>query len=105
MSAAAAANTAAPWNITLLGGLSARHADRTITRFATQKTAALLAYLAFYRDRAHPREVLIALLWPDSDEKAARNRLSTRSPRCATSSSRPARPPAASCAPTASASA
>ncbi len=49
---------------------------REITRFQTRKTAALLAYLAFYRDRMHPREVLVALLWPDSDIDLGRNSLS-----------------------------
>ncbi len=67
----------APWRITLLGGLEAHRQEWHITRFSTQKTAALLAYLAFYRDRAHPREVLIGLLWPEADEGAGRNRLST----------------------------
>ena len=43
------------WNIRLLGGLQVEGADRVITRFRTQKTAALLAYLAYYRDRPHPR--------------------------------------------------
>ena len=51
-----------PWRITLLGGLRAQLREREISRFSTQKTGALLAYLAFYRDRQHPREVLTAIL-------------------------------------------
>ncbi|HZT42939.1 MAG TPA: tetratricopeptide repeat protein [Chthonomonadaceae bacterium] len=48
-----------------------------ITRFSTQKTASLLAYLAYFRHQRHPREVLIEMLWPDCDLDAGRNRLST----------------------------
>src|SRR6266852_8489464 len=62
--------------IELLGGLRIAQGDRVITRFRTQKTAALLAYLAFYRERAHPREHLIDLLWPEADLTSGRNSLS-----------------------------
>jgi DNA-binding SARP family transcriptional activator len=65
------------WKIELLGGLSARQGHRTITRFRSRQTGALLAYLAFYRQRPHPREVLIELLWPGYDLDAGRNSLST----------------------------
>ena len=34
------------------------------------------AYLAFYLRRAHPREVLAELLWPETPPEAARNSLS-----------------------------
>ena len=60
----------------MLGGLTVRQGDRTITQFRTHKTGALLAYLAFHSDRAHPREELIALLWPESDLDAGRPSLS-----------------------------
>ncbi|HLV80456.1 MAG TPA: AAA family ATPase, partial [Chthonomonadaceae bacterium] len=63
--------------IELLGGLCLRQGDRVITRFSTQKTANLLAYLAYFRHQCHPREVLIEMLWPDCDPDAGRNRLST----------------------------
>jgi len=66
-----------PVRIRLLGGLSVHTSDRTISRFSTQKTASLLAFLAYYSDRHHPREHLIELLWPDADLDAGRNRLST----------------------------
>ena len=36
------------WRIDLFGGLSATHGERVVTRFRTQKTAALLAYLAYH---------------------------------------------------------
>ncbi len=62
--------------IELLGGLSVRQGDRVITRFRMQKIGGLLAYLAYYADRPHPREMLIELLWPECDLDAGRNRLS-----------------------------
>ncbi|HLV81213.1 MAG TPA: BTAD domain-containing putative transcriptional regulator, partial [Chthonomonadaceae bacterium] len=68
---------AEPWAITLFGGLSARQGERVITRFQTQKTAALLAYLAYYAHRSHPREELVAMLWPDAEPEAGRTSLRT----------------------------
>lgn len=71
-----------PWRITLMGGLKAEQQGgppgmaRLITRFRTQKTAALLAYLAFYTNRKHPRELLADTLWPDSAPEAGRASLS-----------------------------
>jgi DNA-binding SARP family transcriptional activator len=45
-----------------------RQGGRTVTRFRTQKTAALLAYLAFHKEGPTPsrREALIERLWPDA---------------------------------------
>jgi predicted ATPase/DNA-binding SARP family transcriptional activator len=63
--------------IEMFGGLRVRQDARVITRFRTQKAAALLAYLAYYHHQSHPREVLIALLWPDMEPDAGRNNLST----------------------------
>lgn len=65
----------APWRVELLGGLRAVRGEQVLTRFATQKVAALLAYLAFYRERAHPRDELVELLWPQSEPEAGRRRL------------------------------
>jgi len=62
--------------IELLGGLRVAQGERVITRFRTQKGGALLGYLAYHLDRAHPREVLIELLWPWSAPAAGRNSLS-----------------------------
>jgi non-specific serine/threonine protein kinase len=67
-----------PWRVEMFGGLRARSAsspDQPVTRFRTQKTAALLAYLAL-KPGPQPREVLCGLLWPDSPPEAARNSLS-----------------------------
>ena len=48
-----------PIRIELLGGLRVYVGDRIITRFQTQKTASLLAYLAYNSAQHHPREVLM----------------------------------------------
>lgn len=65
----------APWRISLLGRLEARRGDQVVSRFRTQKTALLLAYLALHPRRAHARDALADLLWPDSDPDAARTSL------------------------------
>nr|WP_309696654.1 tetratricopeptide repeat protein [Armatimonas sp.] len=68
------------WKITLFGGLRAERGDRAdkqiITRFKTQKVASLFAYLAYHLRQAHSREILIEMLWPDSDTLTLRNSLS-----------------------------
>jgi predicted ATPase/DNA-binding SARP family transcriptional activator len=61
----------------LLGRLRVIRGDRAITRFRWQKTALLLAYLAYYRGRPQSREVLVELLWPGCDPELGRDRLST----------------------------
>lgn len=61
--------------IQLLGGLRVEQGGREIIRFRTQKTGALLGYLAFYRDRAHPRDLLIEHFWPDDNLDLARLKL------------------------------
>ncbi|HXG64946.1 MAG TPA: BTAD domain-containing putative transcriptional regulator, partial [Blastocatellia bacterium] len=66
----------AQWTLELFGWLRAEQGGRAITRFRTQKTGALLAYLAYYRHRAHPREELIELLWPNCEIDAGRHSLS-----------------------------
>jgi predicted ATPase/DNA-binding SARP family transcriptional activator len=56
------------YTVELFGGLRLREAGssgRVITRFRTQKTASLFAYLAFFHDRLHTREVLIERFWPE----------------------------------------
>jgi predicted ATPase/DNA-binding SARP family transcriptional activator len=64
------------WRIEILGGLRAVQGDRVLTRFRTQKTGSLLAYLAYYSQRSHLRDALIELFWPDGDPSAGRNNLS-----------------------------
>src|SRR5690349_19489263 len=65
-----------PCRIELLGGLRIIQGERVITRFNTYKTGALLAYLAYYQQRAHTREALIELFWPDHTPERGRNNLS-----------------------------
>jgi DNA-binding SARP family transcriptional activator len=64
------------WSIQLLGGLCAAAEDRTVTHFRTQKTALLLAYLAYFGQRSHSREELIEMLWPGCKPEAGRSGLS-----------------------------
>jgi predicted ATPase len=81
------------WEIQLLGGLRVKRAallaaesiastsagstPRTvIERFRTQKTGALLAYLALH-PQAHAREVLCDMLWPEAEPAASAQSLRT----------------------------
>src|SRR4051812_28912960 len=63
------------WRIEMLGELRAVSAGRVLTRFRTRKAGSLLAYLAYYPDRAHTRDLLTDLLWPDEAPEAARMKL------------------------------
>ncbi len=65
-----------PRHIELIGEIRLTAGEQAITRFATQKVAALLAYLALRMPTAVTRETLIEMLWPDQDLDAARNSLS-----------------------------
>src|SRR6476659_5201770 len=65
-----------PWFIQLFGGLRASQGERVITRFRTQKTGALLAFLAYHRGHSHTRERLIEMLSPDSEPESGRHNLS-----------------------------
>jgi len=64
------------WRIRLLGELRAEQGSRAITQFRTQKTAALLAYLAVHLHQAHRREVLIDRFWSESGLNSGRHSLS-----------------------------
>jgi predicted ATPase/DNA-binding SARP family transcriptional activator len=62
--------------ISLFGSLIVcLNSGRTINRFQTRKTAAVLAYLAFYRHCSHPRDALVELHWPGVDPACGRHRL------------------------------
>lgn len=61
-------------NLSLLGPWQAT-LDGAAPDFKYDKVRALLTYLAVEADRPHPREALMALLWPDLPEAAARNNL------------------------------
>ena len=56
--------------VELLGRLRVTQGEREVTRFRTQKTGALLGYLAYHLERSHPREVLVELLWPGTSPLA-----------------------------------
>jgi DNA-binding SARP family transcriptional activator/predicted ATPase len=61
-------------SISLLGSFQTTLDGRPVTDFVTDKSRALLAYLAVERDRPHRRESLAGLLWPDqADQDARRN--------------------------------
>lgn len=66
-----------PWHVTLFGSLRVQRAEQVIIRFRCQKAASLLAYLAYHHRQAHAREVLIDLLWPESEPEPGRASLST----------------------------
>jgi DNA-binding SARP family transcriptional activator/predicted ATPase len=60
----------------LLGGFQATLDQRPVSGFDSDKSRALLAFLLVEADRAHRRESLAALLWPDVAESSARRSLS-----------------------------
>src|SRR3954465_12160785 len=62
-------------SISLLGQFQATIDSAPVTGFDTDKTRALLAYLAIEAARPHSREALAALLWPELPEDAARRNL------------------------------
>lgn len=45
-----------------------------LTRFEMRRAGALLARLAYYPQRSHPREELTEMLWPDEDAENTRSR-------------------------------
>jgi predicted ATPase/DNA-binding winged helix-turn-helix (wHTH) protein len=61
--------------ITLFAELTLCRENSLVRRFRSQKAAALLAFLAFYRGRAFSREFLCEMLWPEQDPEVTRNRL------------------------------
>ncbi len=63
------------WHIQLLGRLRVRQEDRVVSRFRTQKTAGVLAYLAYHR-RSIPRDAVIEVFWPEAELESARHSLS-----------------------------
>jgi DNA-binding SARP family transcriptional activator len=59
-------------SIRLLGPFDVTLDGEPVTGFASDKVRALLAYLAMTPDRAHRREALAGLLWPNYPERSAR---------------------------------
>jgi DNA-binding SARP family transcriptional activator len=62
-------------SISLLGGFEVTLDGQPVTGFESNKVRALLAYLATETGRAHSRDKLAGLLWPDMPDRAARNNL------------------------------
>jgi predicted ATPase len=65
----------AAWRVQLLGGLQAVRDEHVLVRFPSRAVAMLVARLALYPRRRHPREELIELLWPGVEPAVGRNRL------------------------------
>jgi predicted ATPase/DNA-binding SARP family transcriptional activator len=65
----------ARWTIQLFNQLQVSYPERESVRFSLRKSASLLAYLAYYPQRAHPREILMEMLWPEAELQSGRNRL------------------------------
>jgi predicted ATPase/DNA-binding SARP family transcriptional activator len=61
--------------LSLLGSFQVTLDGQPVTDFKSDKSRALLAYLAVEADRPHRREVLAGLLWPDMLDRSARSNL------------------------------
>jgi DNA-binding SARP family transcriptional activator len=61
--------------ICLLGSFQVTLDGQLLTGFETDKTRALMAYLAVETGQPHRREALAALFWPNRPESMARNNL------------------------------
>lgn len=61
--------------LSLLGACEATLDGQLLTGFRTPKARALLVYLAVHAERAHGREALASLLWPEQPDETARTYL------------------------------
>jgi DNA-binding SARP family transcriptional activator/predicted ATPase len=61
--------------LSLLGPLQVQIDGQAVGGFAYNKARALLAYLVVEADRAHQRDTLVGLLWPEMPDAAARTNL------------------------------
>src|SRR5260370_3904151 len=59
----------------MLGWLRATQGDRIVSHFRTRQMCRLVAYLAYYCHRSHPRGELIELLWPERPDETGRRNL------------------------------
>ena len=59
----------------MLGGFRVSSPGLVVDKFPTQRTAALLAYLATFSRTPHYREVLGEIFWPDADPESQRHSL------------------------------
>ncbi|MGC4042305.1 MAG: hypothetical protein QM758_00685 [Armatimonas sp.] len=65
------------WTIRLLGGAHVAFPGTDVSHFESSRVVALLARLALFPHRLHPREELIELLWPEVPPDTGRHRLRT----------------------------
>ena len=61
--------------LSVLGPFVANLDERPLSQLTAQKAQALLIYLAVERRRAHSRETLMTLLWPEYPQKSAQQSL------------------------------
>ena len=66
---------AAVWHVRVLGGFELDDGRQRLTRLRSRAAMVLVARLAMAPQRDHSREELVALLWPEADDAAGRNRL------------------------------
>jgi len=59
--------------IRLFGSFQVTDQDQSPLKFRSNSERALLIFLAVESDRAHSREFLFSLIWPELDEENARN--------------------------------
>jgi DNA-binding SARP family transcriptional activator len=65
----------ASWRIELFGGLRLSCGERSFAFLQAPKARLLLAYLAYFPQHPQPRELLLELLWPESDPESSRHSL------------------------------
>jgi len=63
------------WHVQVFGRLALHQGSQVITHFESSRVAVLLAYLALFGQRSHPREELCELLWPEIAPEVSRQRL------------------------------
>lgn len=63
-------------DVITFGKLTLRQPMQTIATYPTKQVEALIGYLLLSSKRVHPRQTLIALLWPDVEIDKARHRFS-----------------------------
>jgi predicted ATPase/DNA-binding SARP family transcriptional activator len=66
-----------PWRVEMLGGLRAVNGARVVTRFRSERTAGLFAYLAYHLELPRTRAELIEMFWPEADLDRGRMSLRT----------------------------
>jgi DNA-binding SARP family transcriptional activator len=63
--------------VALLGGVHVTHNNWLTEAKLAREIQALLAYLLIQRHRAHPREILVSVFWPEHSHEKARRALNT----------------------------